>query len=380
MPLHYYILDKCGYEKHHLEYTEMSNFIENYPVFAEIFSANNPIKYEVKNFWGSFEPKIVNIVINDPIDELDFDIQTQEINKFVLIEWDLAQKPILGSYICQFSDGYLIPDKTHPLTHYIQPFDLILCERKPIAVKGNNIKIMKPLRRISIKSAIDLVWSGIEYIASYLPLIIIDDLKNYQIDEVDAIEKVYETYKNSFLPDKKVSKNYIHKFIQNKIAKELNKTYLRIINMPNYKQNVLKMIGFDRYSQIFTKRTILQDFLMDDLKRTSLQELKFDFKKDIAKQISGLIKNKEFNVIDLRVLKKFPKFKKWTLKLIYELKKQLIRCEICQIGENSYNIQELLNNYYGEILVRNALNVGSNNGKLSSVISDDINRNLIFNS
>jgi hypothetical protein len=369
--LHYYILEKCGYEKHHLEYTEVSNFIENYPVFAEVFSANNPIKYEVKNFWGTFEPKILNVVKKDPIVELDFDIQTQEINKFVLIEWDLVQKPILGSYICQFSDGYLIPDKTHPLTHYIQPFDLILCERKPVTVKGNNIKIMKPLRRISIKSAIELVWSGIEYIASYLPLKIIDDLKNYQIDELDAIEKIYETYNNSFLPEKNASQTHINKFIQDKIAKELNKTYLKIIGKPNYKKKVLKMIGFDRYSQIFTKRTILQEFLNDDLKRTSLQELKLDLKKTIAKQLSNLIKKQDFTVINLKVLKKFPKFKKWTLKLIYELKKRLIACKIYQVGEKSYNIQDIVSNHYGEIIVRNALNANSINKKLNTVISED---------
>ncbi|MFX0023512.1 MAG: hypothetical protein ACFE9S_14395 [Candidatus Hermodarchaeota archaeon] len=370
-PLHYYILEKCGYEKHHLEYTEMSNFVENYPVFAEIFSANNPIKYDVKNFWGSFEPKILNIVKKDPIVELDFDIHTQEIDEFVLIEWDLAQKPILGSYICQFSDGYIIPDKTHPLTHYIQPFDLILCERKPVVIKGNNIKILKPLRRISIKSAIELVWAGIEYIASYLPLKIIDDLKNYKIDELDAIEKVYETYNNSFLPEKNASKKYIHNFIQNKIAKELNKTYLRIIDKSNYKKKVLRMIGFDRYSQIFTKRTILQDFLLDDLKRTSLQELKLDLKKAIAKDLAGLIKKQEFGIINLKNLKSFPKYKKWTLKIIYELKEQLNKCQIYHLGDNSYNIKDIMTNYYGEIIVRNALDADSNNLKRKTVISED---------
>ncbi len=369
--LHYYILEKCGYEKHHLEYTEMSNFIENYPVFAEIFSANNPIKYEVKNFWGSFEPKILNIVKKDPIIELDFEVQTKEIDKFVLIEWDLAQKPILGNYISQFSEGYLIPDRTHPLTHYIQPFDLILCERKPVAIKGDNIKIMKPLRRISIKSAIELVWSGIEYIASYLPLKIIDDLKNYQIDELDAIEKIYEIYNNSFLPEKITSQKHIYNFIQDKIATELNKTYLRIINKPNYKKKVQKMIGFDRYSQIFTKRTILQEFLNGDLKRTSLQELKLDLKKTIAKQLASLIKKQEFKVINLQVLKKFPKFKQWTLKLIYELKKQLIACKIYQVGEKSYNIQDIVSNHYGELIVRNALNANSINKRLNTVISED---------
>ncbi|MFX1419554.1 MAG: hypothetical protein ACFE9N_11600 [Promethearchaeota archaeon] len=370
-PLHYYILEKCGYEKHHLEYTDINNFIENYPVFAEIFSANNPIGYEIKNFWGSSEPKIMNIVKKDPVIELDFQVSTKDIEEFILIEWDLAQKPILGSYVCQFSDGYLIPDKTHPLTHYIQPFDLILCEKKPISIKSNNAKIMKPLRRINIKSAIELVWSGIEYISSYLPLKIIDDLKNFRNDELDAIEKVYEKYTTSFLPDKKESKKYFLEFIQNKIVKELNKTYLRVINKPNYKEKVLKMIGFDRYSQIFTKRTILQDFKVDDLKRSSLQELKHDLKKIISKKLSYLIKNKEFDAIDSKILKKFPKFRKWTLKLIYELKKQLIDCKIIQLDENSYNIQNLLDNYYGEIIIKNALNANSNNNNLKSVISED---------
>ena len=369
--LYYYILEKCGFERHHLEYTEIINFIENYPVFAEIFGGNNPIKYEVKDFWGDFEPKIMNTVQNKSIDELDYKLNFHDLDNYILIEWDLAQKPILGSYICQFNDGFLIPDKSHSLTHYIQPFDLLLCEKKPITIKSDNVKIMKPLRRININSAVDLVWSGIEYIASYLPLKIIGDLKEYRIDELDAIEKIYDVYNNSFLPEKESSKKSFFDFIQNKIGKELNSTYLRIINKPNYKEKVLKMISFDQYSQIFTKRTIMQNFRIDDLKRTSLQELKLDLKKYISKKIAELIKKQEFNSIDLKIIKKFPKFRKWTLKLIYELKNQLINCKIYQTGEKSYNIQSLFENYYGEIIVRSALNLNSENKRLNTVISDD---------
>lgn len=211
--LHYYILEKCGFERHHLEYTEIINFIENYPVFAEILGGNNPVKYEVKDFWGVFEPEIMNTVQNKTIDKLDYKVNFHDLDNYVLIEWDLAQRPILGSYICQFNDGFLIPDKTHSLTHFIQPFDLLLCEKKPITIKSDNIKIMKPLRRININSAIELVWSGIEYISSYLPLEIIDDLKEYRIDELDAIERIYETYNNSFLPEKESSKKSFFDFI-----------------------------------------------------------------------------------------------------------------------------------------------------------------------
>lgn len=116
---------------------------------------------------------------------------------------------------------------------------------------------------------------------------------------------------------------------------------------------------------------MMQNFRIDDLKRTSLQELKLDLKKYISKKIAELIKSQEFNSIDLKKLKKFPKFRKWTLKLIHELKNQLIDCKIYQTGEKSYNIQSLIENYYGEIIVRSALNLDSENKRLNTVISDD---------
>lgn len=369
-PLHYYILNKCGFESHHLEYTNIDNFTENYPVFKEIFSGNNPERYRIKDFWGTNEPKIINTTHYDHTVELDFDLNFQDIDKLVLIEWDLAQKPILGSYICQFSDGFLIPDKTHPLTHEIQPFDIILCNKDPIAIKSNNIKTMKPLRRINIKTAIELVWAGIEYISSYLPLNLIDELKRYKIDELDAIDKIFDTFNNSFLPNKDSSRKLFHEFIQNKIIKELNKIYLKISNKPENKQKVLRMIGYDRYSEIFTKRTALQQFKLGDLKRNSLQELKLDLKKFISEKLAELIKNKNFEDLNIKVLRKFPKFKKWTAKLIYELKEHLEECKIFQTGKKSYDIHSLLKNYYGKIIVENALKIDIVSNNQKSLISD----------
>lgn len=45
--------------------------------------------------------------------------------------------------------------------------------------------------------------------------------------------------------------------------------------------------------------------------------------------------------------------------------------QIHQVGEKSYNIQNLLENYYGEIIIRNALNTNSSNKGLKTIISDD---------
>jgi len=353
--LHYYILEKCGFESHHLEYTEVNNFIENYPVYAGIFSGNNPVRYEVKSFWGTFEPKIMNMVQNKPLVELDLKFNFQELENQILIEWDLAQKPILGSYICQFSDSYIIPDKTHPLTHEIQPFDLLLCEKKPVTILSHNVKIIKPLRRINIKTAIELVWSGIEYISSYLPLKLIEDLKYFKIDELDALDRVEESFTTSFLPNKAELKKLFFGFIQHKIIKEVNNTYLKVITTPRYEQKVLRMIGFERHSQIFKNSMITHPFKKDSLKRDSLQELKLDLKKFISKKLTELIDKKDFASINLKILKTFPSFKNWTIKIISELKNQLEKCKIYKNCENTFDIRSLIDNYYGRIIANEAV-------------------------
>ena len=212
---------------------------------------------------------------------------------------------MLGSYICQFSDGFLIPDNNHPLTHEIKPFDLILCNKTPIAIKAGNVKIVRPLRRINIKTAIELVWEGIDFVSTYIPFEIITELKEYQIDELDAYDKIDEKFKTSFLPKKESVRKYFSDFIQRKILKELNKTYLKIIQKPNYKNKVLRIIGFERHSKIFTNPFYLTGFKSNSLKKHSLQELKLDFKKFVSLKLSELIKNNQFDSINIKISEKF---------------------------------------------------------------------------
>ena len=366
-PLYYYILEKCGIERHHLEYLEQSYFLENFPVFNQIFDGNNPITNLVKQFWDQENPKIKNTVYTDNVVDLDFKVNLSELDQFILIEWDLAQRPILGSYISQFSGGFLIPDSNHPLTHEIKPFDLILCKKTPIAIKAGNIKIVRPLRRINIKTAIELVWEGIEFVSTYIPFEIITELKEYQVDELDAYDKIENRLKTSFLPKKDNVRKYFSDFIQRKILKELNKTYLKIIQTPNYQNKVLRIIGFERHSKIFTNPFYLKAFKNNSLKKQSLQELKLDFKKFVSLKLSELIKNDQLESIDLKTLKKFPTFKKWTVKIIHMLKQQLIECKIIKINDNSYDIYDLSNNYYGKMIL-NHINKVYNSQILSKTV------------
>ena len=382
-PLYYYILEKCGLEKHHLEYLEQSYFIENYPVFSKIFDGNNPVRNLVKDFWGKENPKIKNTVYTDRVVDLDFEVNLKELENFTLIEWDLVQKPMLGSYICQFSDGFLIPDNNHPLTHEIKPFDLILCITTPIAIKAGNIKIIRPLRRTNIKTAIELVWEGIDFVSTYIPFEIITELKEYQTDELEAYDKIDEKFKNSFLPKKESVRQFFSDFIQRKILKELNKTYLKIIKRPNYKSKVLRIIGFERHSKIFTNPSYLNEFKSNILKKQSLQELKLDFKKFVSLKLSELIKSNQLELIDIKALKQFPTFKKWTVKVIYTLKQQLLKCKLYKINDKSYDIHELSNNYYGKMLLNHTEKV-SNSQILSRasgkfIVTDKCFENLLDN-
>ncbi|MFX1279026.1 MAG: hypothetical protein ACFFA3_06380 [Promethearchaeota archaeon] len=360
-PLHYYILEKCGFERHHLEYINKQDFIENYPVFKTIFNGNNPIRYGVEDFWGINEPTIFNTVQNERITELNFKVNFEEFKNYLLIEWDLAQKPILGSYICQFKDGFLIPDKNHPLTHEIQPFDLILCDEKPIIIRGNGVKIFRPIRRINIATAIELVWKGINFISSYLPLNLIRDLRDYVIDDFDAYNKIDQIFKTSFLPKKDRALKHFNSFIRQKVLAELNNTYLKVIQSSDYKEKVLRMIGFTRYSKFFHNPSEMNKFRDNNLKRESLQELKLDLKKFVSKKLTETIKNKEFENINIKILKKFPTFKKFTAKVILELKNQLEGIRIIKIDDNQFDIRDLNNNYYGRLIAEDLLKNKSEN-------------------
>jgi hypothetical protein len=358
-PLYYYVIEKCGIEKHHLDYTDQSFFVENYPIFKEIFDANNPLKHQIRNFWGTDDPKIKNIVQSNRIVELNYQINMKELKKYVLVEWDLAQRPILGSYICQFSDGFMIPDKNHPLTNEIKPFDLILCYKKPIEIKAGNVKILRPVRRINFNSAIELVWRGLEHASSYIPFEIINNLRNYKIDELDAYDHIEERFHSSFLPDKDEVKKVFFKFIQRKILKELNQIYLSVLEKPDHKKKVLRMIGFNRYSKIFFKHDKLNKFKRDSLKRESLQILKIDLKNEIGKVLTRLIKNEFYNDINLNELKKYPIFRKWTLKIIMELKKRLECSRIYKEVDNRYDVHEFADNYYGKIILEDLAENGA---------------------
>jgi len=349
--LFFFILEKCGFDKHHLQYTDIDNFIENFPVFSEIFDGNNPVPDKIRAFWNTEKPEITNIIHESFLTELDFEVNYDNLDNYILIEWDLAQKPILGSYICQFFEGYLIPNQNHPLAYEIKPFDLILCEYNPIAIKGNNVKVYQPIKRVNVKTAIELIYAGLRFIVNYLPFNVIQDLRDMKIDEIDAYNQVGNQLANIFSPKKEQFKNAFNNFVRNKISMDLNNIYLKTIKKSNYKEKVLKMVGFYHYSKIFNRKAALQSFRFSNLKRNSLQELKMDLKKLISKKLTDAIKFKKFDQINIESLKRFSEFKKWTVGLIYELKKQLDECKIYQITKEEYEIHELFETYYGKAII-----------------------------
>ena len=352
--LYYFILEKCGFDKDNLNYITVENFVENYPIFLNLFGANNPIPDLVEEFWDVEDYNIKNSIVLNKRNLKNFNAKISDIDKYFLIEWDIAQKPILGSYICQFSEGYLIPERNNPLTYEIRPFDLILCLKTPINVKKNNIKILRPLRRLSLKNAIELTYEGIDFVSSYIPLNLIKLLKNHDIDEIEAVTRMNKQFEEMFFPKKEEFKAIFKNFINTKITKEFNQFYLELFKKPDYKKKILKIIGFHRYQKIFKDKSVLQDFQKSNLKQKSLQQLRYKFKKFISQKLISIIKSKNYEEIDLFELKRFPEFRKWTAKIIYEYKNQLLNCKIVEVDEEIVDVSSLANNYYGKMILKEA--------------------------
>ena len=145
----------------------------------------------------------------------------------------------------------------------------------------------------------------------------------------------------------------------------------------------MRIIGFERHSKIFTNPSYLNGFKSNSLIKQSLQELKLDFKKFVSLKLSELIKSNKLESIDIKSLKRFPTFKKWTFKVIYMLKQQLLNCKIYKINDSSYDIHELSKNYYGKMIlshiekVSNSLILFKAPGKF--VVTDECFENLLDN-
>ncbi len=380
-PLHYYVLEKCGIERHHLEYISEEDFIQNYPVFKTIFNSNNPLPHKIKAFWGEEEPKIKNIVFESHNDELNFQLNVKNLDDLILVEWDLAKIPLLGSYICQFHEGFIIPDDTHPLTNQIKPFDLTLCFKKPVAIKGNGIKILRPSIRVNLPTALNLVWDGMEFITSQFPFQIIQDMKNFKIDEMDAIEQLQHFFQESILPKKEEVRKIIIEFVRTRIKKELNELYQKLITKKGNKNKILMMLGFEHYASIFKKKHVLNNFKKKSLIRNNLEELRLDFKNFIVKKLIEFVKKGDFHAINIKNLKRFYSFRKFTIKIINELKIDLENKKIIKLKNNKYDITQLNHNYYGNIIIEKSLNtkISTNKdgeGQKIVVTQEDLNNIL----
>jgi hypothetical protein len=347
-PLYYYILEKCGLRKDNLNYMKIEDYVENFPVFLNIFNANNPLPSKINDFWMNGDYSIKNIARITSESQTGLNISLGNIEKYVLIEWDLAQKPILGSFLYQYCQGFLILEQNNPFTYEIEPFDLILCLKKPIEIKSNNIKVYRPLRRVAMKDAIRLVYRGIDYVASYTPFSLLTQLADHEIDELDAINKMHGQFEDLFFPRKESFKETFLYYLKTKIARDYNQFYLSIIKGNNYKEKLLKIIGFGRYQSIFTSRDSLKQFKTQSLKKPSLTQLKYELKKFVSRKLINIIKNGDYEQVNLTKLKKFPEFAKWTRKIILELKKELLNCTLFQNKKGLINISQLEDCYYGK--------------------------------
>ena len=88
----------------------------------------------------------------------------------MIVEWDLANKPRQGSLVNAYGTQIVIPDQNNSLYHDLKPFDLCYCQKTPVKIEGNIIKIINVITKCSFKDAISSIEKGMAIIEGYYPL------------------------------------------------------------------------------------------------------------------------------------------------------------------------------------------------------------------
>ncbi|MCS6859957.1 MAG: hypothetical protein NZT92_06520, partial [Abditibacteriales bacterium] len=92
----------------------------------------------------------------------------------IIVEWAAGASLIRGAYVKAQHEGVTyVPAPTARLAAELEPFDLTLCSREPVEVRGH-VRLLNPRRRITLAEAIHAINRGTPVISRYRPLHVLD--------------------------------------------------------------------------------------------------------------------------------------------------------------------------------------------------------------
>ncbi len=360
-PVYNYIISRVGFFGLNDQTIKSSEIGINYFIMRELFSDDlsslQDVFYYRQQFWGELDhyeiKPIEGFTFSSKNIEYNYNIEHKYSDDVMVIEWNLANKPIQGSIVNAYSSQIIIPDYNNPLFHDLKPFDLSYCKKTPVKIESNIIKTVNVIKKCSFKDAIKSISKGMEFIEGYYPLSLVEAVLNKEIDPFQANEIVANNENRVFIPNYNKFIKAFNDFLLDFIFKE--KDYIFEELKANIDQNT---------TQILSLLNLNDDLAGLDLQYTELLKNSFspninikEFKTRFLNGIHSIIKNilnkRELGntiLFDLKKLQHTPFFK-YSNEILGIRKNEFESIEIHRKAEKNkvlYDISEIKKTFYGK--------------------------------
>ncbi|MHA1195785.1 MAG: hypothetical protein ACTSSM_06775 [Promethearchaeota archaeon] len=362
-PAYKYILQHIGFFGINDSNIKSSDLGINFFIIKELFSDDftrfPDIFYYKKQFWGDESEYSINLIdgfnlLRKPINyHYNLVENFSEINDIIIIEWDLANKPLQGSIVNAYGSQIIIPDQNTPLFYDLKPFDLCFCRKTPVKIERNIIKTLNVLTKCSFKDAIKGIENGLSFIEGYYPLSLVKKVIERKINVFEAYSMVINNPNRSFIPDYqdfiKAFQEFLFKFIQSKKAHVLSQIKS---DLSHYTKQILTLFGldFELSGMDLPYTDILRDVLRDDL---PFNKFKVLFLAKVNEYIRGLLKSGVLgstNRFDVKKMK-HTSFVKYIKEILEIRKREFENCPVKILnkeGKQIIDISKISQTYYGQ--------------------------------
>ncbi len=360
-PVYNYIISRIGFFGLNDQTIKSSEIGINYFIMKEIFlddlSSFQDVFYYRQQFWGELDnyeiKSIEGLALSSENIEYSYDVEHGFSDDVMIIEWNLANKPIQGSIINAYSSQIIIPDYNNPLFHDLKPFDLCYCKKTPVKIESNIIKTVNVIKKCSFKEAIESISKGMEFIEGYYRLSLVKAILNKEIDPFYAHEIVVNNQNRVFVPKYNAFIKAFNEFLFDFIFKERDYIFEELINSVEHNINQIltllnlnnELAGLD-----LPYNEILKDCIYPNIK---LKEFKSRLLNKIHSIIKNILKERELGstiFFDLKKLQHTPFFK-YSNEILEIRKKEFESIEIHRFIDNNevlYEISEIYKTYYGK--------------------------------
>ena len=384
-PVYNYIISRIGFFGLNEQTIKSSEIGINYFIMKELFSDNlgtfQDVNYYKTQFWGENEYTINPLegfsLLTKNI-EYNYEDEQKYSEDVIIIEWDLASKPIQGSIVNAYGSQIIIPDQNNPLFHDLKPFDLCYCKKTPVKIESNIIKIVNVITKCSFKDAIKSVCKGMDFIEGYYPLSLVKAVLNKEMNPFQANDIVINNPNKNFIPNYNKFVQTFREFLFDFISEEKDFIFeelkteiygksdqiLILLNLTN------ELSGLDLpFSEL------LEDIVYPEI---DLIEFKSKFVNKTHLYIKEILIKRDLgstNIFDLKKLRN-TQFFKYADKILNIRKEEFESTKIIKsIDETGirYNISEILKTYYGQKFSKILLL-----GEISSLKPDKFKKFLNF--